>query len=1050
MDEFIRFKCWDDSRISKVFSKVALTVDRATFLATHVPIREIALDYQSNESNELVAETDLLAELQTCALNDLHTLMIIKGIQGTGKSHLIRWLKEEYMSANSADIALLIAREDSSLRNTLQQIIDSELFPADSMPDALRRLTEATAELSKAELAQNLLAQLIIGHQQVLDNKLTIQEEHKPHRARVFQNIKHFLLEEAIREHLISEEGVLGRLARFLSEGSGTREAANVPGFDAKDFQFETDLLRQIKHYSEAESLANDLAYEEKHRTSLARYFNELLSQYAISHATRLLSSDLKQMFADVRRSLLAQGKNLVLFIEDITAFMGIDQGIIDVLVTEHYREGEQEYCRLISVIGVTDAYFQDHFPGNIKDRITHLLTLAHSDEENSGLLDDPTTRAEFAGRYLNAIRVTGKDLDTWAQAGAQNAHLPNRCARCQFQEECHTAFGYIELQPDEPGSQRVGLYPFNHQALTTMYESIDTQRYKKTPRIFINGIVAHVMQNHAGQIAEGKFPPPPQRLGTVFNVPRLQSQLDSSTLSSQYPAKAAYLETLFRVWGNREVVRTVNSEGSSFIGAIPEVVFSAFDLPLVETTIEAQGAPTPAPTSPPTPPPSQPPSHQQASYAHFLDAIEAWRQGGSLERYEKITNWLISFIASAIDWESHDIHPTLLNELLQQRFFVIKDQAGRKSSSFYLEFERSEDLALVIYALTIMNHEPFESIPADQLSGYFATLSTWLENEEQRIVEFIRHPKNPTLPPRTLENMLITDGLFLLGLESMLGQANSVGEIYQALIGSSQAGVEVWQKAIGLSEGTHTSNWPRLMAQLNRHGEVGTIKDELIKGLSCSGEDAGFIDASMVFDVIDELNQVGWELPAMDLEYPIGFGQKVNSTYTILQRDMVSLVDEETRAVLDASKSLYQLIGDTSLDTLYQRTRELLGKLRATRNLYDGQQLDPIFQGNSSNVLLATQEYADLHELISALEEAQVLGEKFNLLAGPLSSYAPQIRNTVQAFKSLEQALLRIHKELQQKGNVSQDLREISEAIEKSYKEVDALIKVIGSEATN
>src|SRR5690606_34959143 len=110
-------------------------------------------------------------------------------------------------------------------------------------------------------------------------------------------------------------------------------------------------------------------------RQQLATYLNQLL-EFAISQTTALTGDDLKNMFHDLRRELRKQGRALVLFIEDITAFTGLDAGLIDVLVTQHTGETNSHFCRLISVIGITDDFYATRFPDNLRERITHHLTL--------------------------------------------------------------------------------------------------------------------------------------------------------------------------------------------------------------------------------------------------------------------------------------------------------------------------------------------------------------------------------------------------------------------------------------------------------------------------------------------------------------------------------------------------------------------------------------------------------------------------------------------------------------------------------------------------
>ena len=102
-------KVTDEERIGIVINKEALSVDRANFLATHVPMRRI-VDELAPRPLQATSESGLLAELKRKAAADEHVFAVVKGMPGTGKSHLIRWLREQYASAHPQETVLLIAR----------------------------------------------------------------------------------------------------------------------------------------------------------------------------------------------------------------------------------------------------------------------------------------------------------------------------------------------------------------------------------------------------------------------------------------------------------------------------------------------------------------------------------------------------------------------------------------------------------------------------------------------------------------------------------------------------------------------------------------------------------------------------------------------------------------------------------------------------------------------------------------------------------------------------------------------------------------------------
>lgn len=77
----------------------------------------------------------------------------------------------------------------------------------------------------------------------------------------------------------------------------------------------------------------------------------------------------LQEVILEIRRRLLGQNRELVIFVEDFKALTGIQDTLLKVLIQEGIRDGFQELATLRSVIAVTDGYLAE------KDTIrTHLL----------------------------------------------------------------------------------------------------------------------------------------------------------------------------------------------------------------------------------------------------------------------------------------------------------------------------------------------------------------------------------------------------------------------------------------------------------------------------------------------------------------------------------------------------------------------------------------------------------------------------------------------------------------------------------------------------
>lgn len=106
----------------------------------------------------------------------------------------------------------------------------------------------------------------------------------------------------------------------------------------------------------------------------IASYLNQFVND-VIQRCAGIEPGDFRQIFQDIRCELHKLGKNLTLFIEDVTSFTGVDDALLDALIVEHTgMHSGTEMCRLSSIVGTTSNYLQNNFRDNHKDRITALL----------------------------------------------------------------------------------------------------------------------------------------------------------------------------------------------------------------------------------------------------------------------------------------------------------------------------------------------------------------------------------------------------------------------------------------------------------------------------------------------------------------------------------------------------------------------------------------------------------------------------------------------------------------------------------------------------
>ncbi len=789
---FTRFKCWEDDRISKVINKEAISIDRKEFLVTHTPFDEIRV-LKSPENQKVTNEESLLAELLARAQKGLHTFGVIQGVPGTGKSHFIRWLKERYAYQNLGDEVILIERSNSTLKGVLRQIIESKAFSAEQMKEQFDQLQKAFGRLSDHSIGDEFLNNLRIG---ILEKPISDQDNQISVEVR--NHINKWLLDHNVRKWFMRKGGPVDRVRRHLAKDKGELglQEYEHPGILPDDLLLDVETQANIEAtYQVVREFTRLLSENQQLRISIAAYLDSLVD-FAIGRSVSLSSEDLKTIFFDLRRNLLREGKSLTLFIEDITAFTGIDSGLVDVLVTQHTGEGNRAYCRVLSVIGITDSYFKDKFPDNLKSRIDIHLTLNSSDDSlaHSNLLVQPEVLKGMVARYLNAIRASDIEMNQWFALGAPLSNIPVRCSSCVFSEECFSAFGTAEVQMSQNGQKyKIGLYPFNERAIQTMFSNLDS-KVIRTPRSLLSSVVEYVLHNHGKKIPDGEFPPAPRDLGGEFGPPEMIESLQRSALETQAGKNAKRILSLILFWGNKTIYTETMGKINT-VGGLSEAVFWAFSLPMIQGQFRRGDQPQiPLPTEPkPTsfvsasqnviPVPLQPVFNEK--YEQYKKDISSWQDGGTLHYYDNYAEWVARFWRDGTQWADYGISTFQAQSRLTYGRVYFEGQAGEKKKS-QIRFPRNAFIAYVLQALAQLENltVPLNKLSEDQIGAISSILSEWKADYEFEVAKFVSGIAEQTPALFSIYGVSIFNNLMLNTVGGLFTHSNPDHNlVYESLI---------------------------------------------------------------------------------------------------------------------------------------------------------------------------------------------------------------------------------------------------------------------------
>ncbi len=596
---FVGYTCWTQKDADALLKNEALEGKEALFLATHHPISDFQLGGSRAALVQERTERGLLTALTRA--ENRHVFCVVEGEPGSGKSHLIRWLHVKWPDRGARDLVLLIQRADGSLEGTLQSLRSMLPEAYQSIFDGLGPDQQFTPE-GRRENFQNKLATSMKRE----TTTLTLPDAawcDEREIAAILRHERALELWGAPRRilQILSGKGSATdtrdqELARFTLQdvveiGQMNRGLRGLP-FAAsrwlRKLKQEADTLQGLfSEVTEAELEARQSEFPESF--GLLAALNLRLNN-AIQELLGSSARELDKLFRTLRQRLHTEGRRLVLLLEDVTNFQGVDEKLIDALVFNADTQTKNIYCDLISVLGVTPDYYRRYIEtkSNYAQRITQHIKLLSGRDEDADALHGSTV--SFATRYLRAIRAGQEHLARFDGEG----EVFNRCDGCEHRATCHQVFG---------AKGGVGLYPFTERALTQMFSELRDPNHamtQQTPRGLIQNILNPTLLEPE-VLQRGEYPHP--RLETTYLPKRDMEGPIRNRISHQETGRQEPLRRLISWWGEPSSVlrEGIDERGNPLYQQVPRGVFEAFGLPWLGAAGATMVAPTPSVNAPET-----------------------------------------------------------------------------------------------------------------------------------------------------------------------------------------------------------------------------------------------------------------------------------------------------------------------------------------------------------------------------------------------------------------------------------------------------------------
>src|SRR5258708_6288266 len=160
MTDFGRKRCWDPAVAAVTLATEAVSPSAAVFFATHAPLRiyrSFADGRRPDTPGTPVNEDDVRRDFLTRPTASGILLMPVIGQSGTGKSHLVRWVKEKTPSTERRQVIYLQKNRTSLkavVKTLLAEVEGSELAQLKADVDRM------SSELDQAGLERRLLSPL--------------------------------------------------------------------------------------------------------------------------------------------------------------------------------------------------------------------------------------------------------------------------------------------------------------------------------------------------------------------------------------------------------------------------------------------------------------------------------------------------------------------------------------------------------------------------------------------------------------------------------------------------------------------------------------------------------------------------------------------------------------------------------------------------------------------------------------------------------------------------------------------------------------------------
>ena len=669
----------------------------AVLLAVHRPMEFQFGEGQENRTYRTVHEGYLLERLLDPNVERGTALITIRGSSGVGKSHAIRWLEAKLRAMPDCDSRhIILLPKSTSLKGAIKLILAGLEGP--HFEPLKKRLKTARdhveLDIAAVRLRTNLELEIIRHIDQAAAAVASARARggsasEKDRKWQTHKSLRDVILHPGLRERWVGigennePKGVLAEVAaRVLKEGRIVDENTRLQ-FKPEDLMFEPEELQDVagetRRYLQSLGMSGG-----QHRKDAIELLNSVIDD-AANQLLDLGDTGLKDIFDDIRKELLAQEKELVVLVEDFAVLSGMQGALLDALIKEAIKDGEQVRCTMRTALAVTTGY---QLPTTVLTRATgdfQIEDMPFRDDESA--LD---AIVELVGRYLNAARVGRQEIEkTYARHGAKNhTWVPRFEESVELDDSDRAmleAFG-TSKSPDE-----FFLFPFNraalHQLASLRFRKTEQgeQRLQFKPRDILKLIVRKTLIENGPDFQVNKFPP--ANYNEADTLHRVSATVGEEVKKLEPNSeKRGRLIALLRFWGDNP---TSSRRADWKLPPKLPLAFGLRDLGTSYTEPKPSEPVRPATGDTPTPLPKQ----QQPDKPAVLTPLDKWSAtiddwlSGRLktlpqDEARQLRHWIAADVLSAINWDLELLPLPADQHLRTFRDMVFLERAAGKGNA--------------------------------------------------------------------------------------------------------------------------------------------------------------------------------------------------------------------------------------------------------------------------------------------------------------------------------------------------------------------------------